>query len=315
MTEERVSVSTIKPGMKIQGTYLVAEKNLAYSQKGNPYLNLRLRDKTGDIEARVWDNAIAIGDRFEKGDVINVTARVVLFREMTQLSIMDVTPVEESSIDPADYSPTTRHDIDDMFTRLTGYIEGMTDVSLKQLLTLIFTDEKIRDDFKKAPAAKGFHHSYIGGLLEHTLSVVTLLDAITAHYPEVNRDLVIAGGILHDIGKIEELSFRKMIDYTDEGRLIGHIVLGLELLDRHLAKIDDFPEKTAMELRHILLSHHGILEYGSPKRPKSREALIVNYVDDLDAKVNAFQGFMESADDDATWTPFHRLLERFIYKG
>ena len=169
---------------------------------------------------------------------------------------------------------------------------------------------------KEAPAAKGFHHVYIGGLLEHTLSVTRLLDLVCNHYHGINRDLVITGGILHDIGKIHEFSYGRIIDYTDEGRLIGHIVMGAEMVDNRIASLKGFPAGLAMELRHLLLSHHGELEFGSPKRPKTVEALIVHYIDDLDAKVNAFQEFIDvSPDDESTWTPFHRLLDRVIYKG
>jgi 3'-5' exoribonuclease len=184
------------------------------------------------------------------------------------------------------------------------------------LLHLFFNDEKIAALFKKAPAAKGFHHVYIGGLLEHTLSVIRLLDQMTNHYQGINRDILITGGILHDIGKIYEYSYDSIFDYSDQGRLIGHIVIGIEMLDAKIAALGDFPERLAMELRHLILSHHGTQEFGSPKRPKTLEALIVHFIDDLDAKVNAFQEFIEeSRDDDSAWTPFHKLFERFIYKG
>jgi 3'-5' exoribonuclease len=157
---------------------------------------------------------------------------------------------------------------------------------------------------------------YIGGLLEHTLSVIRLLDKIIQHYKGVDRDLVITGGILHDIGKIYEYTYDSIFDYSDQGRLIGHIVIGIEMLDAKIAAIEEFPKQLAMELRHVILSHHGTYEFGSPKRPKTLEALIVHHIDDLDAKINAFQEYIEgSGDDDSNWTPFHRLFERFIYKG
>jgi 3'-5' exoribonuclease len=185
------------------------------------------------------------------------------------------------------------------------------------LLHAFFHDEKIAALFKKAPAAKGFHHVYIGGLLEHTLSVIRLLDQLAHYYEGINRDLLITGGLLHDIGKIYEYSYDSIFDYSDQGRLIGHIVIGIEMLDTKIASLEDFPEHLAMELRHLVLSHHGTHEFGSPKRPKTLEALIVHHIDDLDAKVNAFQEFIEdsSDNDDSRWTPFHKLLERFIYKG
>ena len=184
------------------------------------------------------------------------------------------------------------------------------------LLQAFFEDETIAALFRRAPAAKGFHHVYIGGLLEHTLSVVRLLDRAAGHYAGVNRDLLIAGGILHDIGKIYEFSYERIVEYSDPGRLVGHIVMGVEMVDAKIAAIPDFPEQTAMELRHLILSHHGVLEYGSPKRPKTLEALIVHYMDDLDAKVNAFQEYIrEARDEESDWTPYHRLFDRYIYKG
>jgi 3'-5' exoribonuclease len=203
-----------------------------------------------------------------------------------------------------------------MFAELLVIVEQIQTPCLKDLLLAFFRDEQIVKLFKKAPAAKGFHHVYLGGLLEHTLSVIRLLDLAARHYTGVNRDLLLTGGILHDIGKIYEFQYDRLIDYSDAGRLVGHIVMGVEMLDARIAKIEGFPENLAMELRHLILSHHGTLEYGSPKRPKTLEAMIVHYIDDLDAKVNAFQTFTSGTpDSESNWTPFHRLFERYIYKG
>jgi 3'-5' exoribonuclease len=313
---KNIYVKNIEAGDRINDRFLVTEKNMAVSQKGSPYLNLRLRDKTGEIEGRVWENAAHLNRIFQKGDVIEVRSRAVNYRNITQLSISQIAKMEDSDTNPADYSPASKSDIDEMFQELMFFVEKITTPSLKELLTSIFSDDKILYAFKKAPAAKGLHHFYIGGLLEHTLSVTRLLDLTANHYNRINKDLLITGGILHDIGKIHELSYKKIIDYTDVGRLIGHIVIGLELIDEKIASIKDFPEQLALELKHIVLSHHGALEYGSPKRPKTLEALIVNMIDDLDAKVNAFQEFIDGAsDDESDWTPYHRLFERFIYKG
>jgi 3'-5' exoribonuclease len=313
---KNIYVKDIEAGDRINDRFLVTEKNMAVSQKGSPYLNLRLRDKTGEIEGRVWENAAHLNRIFQKGDVIEVRSRAVNYRNITQLSISQIAKMEDSDTNPADYSPASKSDIDEMFQELMFFVEKITTPSLKELLTSIFSDDKILYAFKKAPAAKGLHHFYIGGLLEHTLSVTRLLDLTANHYNRINKDLLITGGILHDIGKIHELSYKKIIDYTDVGRLIGHIVIGLELIDEKIASIKDFPEQLALELKHIVLSHHGALEYGSPKRPKTLEALIVNMIDDLDAKVNAFQEFIDGAsDDESDWTPYHRLFERFIYKG
>lgn len=314
--EKRVFVKDIDAGSKVNDVFLVTEKNMAVSQKGSPYLNVRLRDRTGIIEARIWENAAELNKLFQRGDVIEVRARAVSYRNTIQLTVNDVKKLDDSDLDPADFSPTTSYDVDEMFDTLKQYIEEITSPHLQELLRAIFSEEKILYAFKRAPAAKGLHHSYIGGLLEHTLSVTRLLVKTADHYKNVNRDLLITGGILHDIGKIYELSFTKIIDYTDRGRLIGHIVLGVELVKEQIASLESFPEQLALELEHILLSHHGVLEYGSPKRPKTLEAVIINMIDDLDAKVNAFQEFIDNANDnDSSWTPYHRLFERFIYKG
>jgi len=315
LTPKSVFIKDIRPGDIINDSFLAFEKNMAVTLKGNPYLNLRLRDKTGEIDGRVWDNAEALSSAFKRGDVIFIKAKATSYRDVTQLTITNIAVLDDDAVDPADYSPQSRSDRDEMFGALKEIVSSVANPSLRALLDALFDDPEIAGALRTAPAAKGFHHSYIGGLLEHTLSVTRVLDAIVPFYPQADRDLVITGGILHDIGKISELSFTKMIDYTDEGRLIGHIVLGLELLNRKIAGIEGFPENLAMKLRHIMVSHHGELEFGSPKRPKTLEALLVNYVDDLDAKANAFREFMNDADDDSDWTPYHRLLERFLYKG
>ena len=305
-----------RPGDKILDSFLVAEKNLAFSQKGSPYLNLRLKDRTGEVEGKIWENADEWDKKFKKGDVIQVQSRAVSFKNTLQLSIHDVEKLDEADINPADFFPSAGRDIEEMFTELMSYVGEMETPYLKSLLESFFRDEAIATLFKKASAAKTFHHVYIGGLLEHTLSVIRLLEQVADHYNGIDRDMLITGGLLHDIGKIYEFSYDRIIDYSDEGRLVGHIVIGVEMLDKKIATINDFPDLAAMELRHLLLSHHGTQEFGSPKRPKTLEALIVHHIDDLDAKVNAFQTYIdESPDDDSKWTPFHRLFERFIYKG
>jgi 3'-5' exoribonuclease len=309
-------IKDIRSGEKIYDSFLVTEKNLAYSQKGSPYLNLRLKDRTGEVEGKIWENANEWDKQFKKGDIIRIQSRAVNFRNTLQLSILDVQKMDDSSINPEDYFPVARRDIEEMFVEMMTYVEEIRNPYLKSLLEAFFKDDTISMMFKKAPAAKTFHHVYRGGLLEHTLSVVRLLEIVTDHYDGVDRDLLITGGLLHDIGKIYEFSYDNITDYSDQGRLVGHIVIGVEMLNTKIATIDAFPEALAMELRHLLLSHHGTHEFGSPKRPKTVEALMVHHIDDLDAKMNAFQGFIEeSGDDESHWTPFHRLFERFIYKG
>ncbi len=316
MTAKSFYVKDIKTGDRVNEIFLAAEKNLAYSQKGSPYLNLRLRDRTGEVDGKIWENALAWDKAFKKGDLIRIQARALSFKNAIQLSIIELRKVEDAEVDLADYFPVAKRDREAMFAELLAYCGQVKTPCLAALLQAFFRDAKIVDLFRRAPAAKGFHHIYIGGLLEHTLSVVRLLDLAAAHYQGINRDLLITGGILHDIGKIYEFSFDRIVDYSDAGRLIGHIVMGVEMIDSKIASIPDFPEQTAMELRHLMLSHHGVLEFGSPKRPKTLEALIVHYMDDLDAKVNAFQETIrEDRDGESDWTAYHRLFDRYIYKG
>lgn len=307
-------VKNIVPGDTVEDTFLVSEKYMAISQKGNPYVNLRLRDRTGEIEARIWDNAEAMGGLFHKGDIVRVRGRALSYKDSLQLSVSEVGRTADGEYHPADYYPASKENTAEMCAALRDCIGTVTNPYLQALLTAVFDDKDIADSFCLAPAAKGFHHSYVGGLLTHTMSTTQLLQKMADHYPQADRDLLIAGGMLHDIGKIAELSFKKMFDYTDEGRLIGHIVLGIEIINKKIAAIENFPATLAIELRHILLSHHGMLEYGSPKRPKTLEALIVYYADDLDAKVNAFREFMDESDGETNWTPYHRLLDRFLYR-
>ena len=313
---KKIYVEQIKAGDKVNDLFLVEEKNLAISQKGSPYLSLRLKDKTGQLDGRIWDNATQTDKVFKKGDIVCIQSRAVSFKGVIQLSILDVRTAVLEEMTWEDFLPTVKGDVDAMFAELMAFAGQVTSQPLKALLDAFFTDGEITALFRRAPAAKGFHHVNIGGLLEHTLSVTRLLAMVADHYPRSNRDLLIVGGILHDIGKIYEFTYQSNIDYSDEGRLIGHIIIGLEMLDAKLTTIPDFPAKLAMELRHLILSHHGMLEYGSPKRPKTVEAMIVHQIDDMDAKVNAFQEHIDGSDDnDSDWTPFHRLFERYIYKG
>jgi 3'-5' exoribonuclease len=316
VTDKTIFVKDIRTGDRVNEVFLAGDKNLAYSQKGSPYLNIRLRDRTGEVDGKVWENALTWDRVFKKGDLIRIQARALSFKNAIQLSIIELRKVEDAEVELADYFPVAKGDRSAMFAEILSYCAQVKTPCLSELLHAFFRDEKVAELFRRAPAAKGFHHIYIGGLLEHTLSVVHLLDLAAGHYAGINRDLLITGGILHDIGKIYEFSFDRIVEYSDPGRLVGHIVMGVEMVDARIAAIPDFPEQTAMELRHLILSHHGVLEFGSPKRPKTLEALIVHYMDDLDAKVNAFQETIRGArDEESDWTPYHRLFERYIYKG
>jgi 3'-5' exoribonuclease len=308
-------LQNIKQGDLVRSSFLVVEKNMAFSQKGSPYLNLRLKDKTGEVDGKIWENAAELDQRFKRGDIVHVEGRAIHYKNALQITVSDIKAIPLEETNPADYLPSTQKDPEAMFHELMGFVDKMKNKHLQELLRRFFENEETADLFKKAPAAKGFHHIYLGGLLEHTLSVTRLLEKTAEHYPELDSDLLIAGGILHDIGKIREFSFHQIIEYSDEGRLIGHIVMGVEMVDKKIAELDNFPAQLALELRHIILSHHGEFEFGSPKRPKTLEALVVHYIDDMDAKFNAFKTFMkEASDKDSDWTPYNRLLERYLYK-
>lgn len=315
MKTKKIYLKEIRQGDKVVSSFLVTEKNMAFSQKGLPYLTVRLKDKTGEIESKVWDNAVQFDQRFKKGDVIAIEGRAVNYKNAVQISIMEINKIPEDEVDPADYLPAVNADVDALFSEILGYIEKVKNKYLKALLDAFFKDEKTASLFRRAPAAKGFHHIYLGGLLEHTLSVVRLLDKVADHYQNLNKDMLMTGGILHDIGKIHEFSYDSIIEYSDEGRLIGHIVMGVEMINKKTAAIEGFPEQLALELRHIILSHHGEFEFGSPKRPKTLEALAVHYIDDLDAKFNAYQTFMaDSTSSGSDWTAYNRFLDRYLYK-
>lgn len=315
MKEKNRFLKDIKQGDLVSSSFLVAEKNMAFSQKGSPYLNVRLKDKTGEVDGKIWENAPDLDKQFKRGDIVHVEGRAVSYKNTLQITVNNIKTIPADETEPADYLPSAQTDPDTMFHELMGFVDKMDNKHLRALLLSFFADETIANLFKRAPAAKGFHHIYLGGLLEHTLSVVRLLDMASGHYPELDKDLLITGGILHDIGKIHEFSFSHLIDYTDEGRLIGHVVMGVEMVDKKIATLENFPMQLALQLRHIILSHHGEFEFGSPKRPKTLEALVVHYIDDMDAKFNAFKTFMKDASDkDSDWTPYNRLLERYLYK-
>jgi len=305
----------IKQGDKVSSSFLIAEKNMAFSQKGAPYLNVRLKDKTGELDGKVWDKAIEFDGLFKKGDIIAVEGRATNYKNVIQISITGIKKCPWDEVEPTDYLPGSKGDVEAMYGALLEHVELVRSTPLKELLCAFFRDEKTAALFKRAPAAKGFHHIYLGGLLEHTLSVVRLLEKTAGHYQTLNKDMLIAGGLLHDIGKIYEFSYDQLIDYSDEGRLIGHIVMGVEMIDKKIATIPGFPANLALELRHIILSHHGEFEFGSPKRPKTMEALVVHYVDDLDAKLNAFETFIADAGNtDSDWTNYNRFFERYLYR-
>jgi len=309
-------VKDITEGARVESSFLVSRKETGLSKAGKPYLTMVLTDRTGELDARIWDDITALGAGFAKDDIVFVKGAAISYQGRIQLNIVDIKRAKEGGFSLQDFLPSSAKDPGAMMAEFDGMIAGVKDAHIRGLLESIFSDKEIRELFTLAPAAKTMHHPYLGGLLEHTLSLCVLGKFVAAHYGGgVNSDLLLAGLMLHDIGKIYELSYSKAFDYTDRGRLIGHISIGVELVGSKIKGLKDFPEDLSMLLKHILLSHHGLLEFGSPKRPKTLEALLVYYLDDLDAKTNSIQAVMEKRGGEGNWTEYQRILERYIYKG
>lgn len=312
---KRQFIKDIKEKGRVEDAFLVTKKETGVSKAGKPYLSLKIADRTGELDARVWDDAENISKKFQKDDVVNIKGYAVAYLGGLQVNVSDAVKAGLSGGDIADFLPASKRDRKEMMAELKGIISSMADAHLKGLLNSIFADPDVHDRFMTAPAAKAMHHPYIGGLLEHVLSICGLASCVCEHYRgRMDRDLVIAGAILHDVGKIYELSYARSFDYTDEGRLLGHITLGVEMITSKMAP--DFPRDKAMLLKHMMLSHHGRFEYGSPKRPKTLEAHVLYYLDDLDAKVAAINSLVDSSGmDGPVWSPYQKIFERAIYLG
>ena len=307
-------VSDIKDNDQVRGQYLVKSKRMGSTKKGDPFLSLTLGDRSGEIEARVWERANPLSALFAEGDILEVEAAAGSYRGEVQLTVSDLKPVREVR-DPSLFVEVTRQDVTKMMLSLRELLRKIESPEIKSLIDRFLSDSSFVHLFKRAPAAKNFHHSTLGGLLEHTLSVCRLALLVAEHYPELNRDLLLAGAFLHDIGKVRELGVVTSIDYTDEGRLIGHLSLGVSMLDEKLAAMKDFPEEIALRLKHLILSHHGEYEFGSPKKPAFLEAFALHLIDDLDAKMNGLGRFIEKDRQEGRWTDFNRLFDRYFLKG
>ena len=308
-------ITDIRAGDRVDDIFVLSEKILSQKRDGNNFLNVTLSDKTGTIKGVVWDNVDQIAAGITSGDFAHVNGSVSDYRGTLQVVIKKMAPFSSDRIDPSDFLPQTSRDIEGMFERLVKRTDSITTDYLKALIDAFFKDKEFVNKFKTAPAGKKMHHAYIGGLLEHTLSMVSLADKIAGHYSGIDRDLLLSGAILHDIGKIDEFEYQFKIDYSDKGRLLNHIVIGIKMVDDKLSGIEHFPEDQMLLLKHMIVSHHGTREFGSPEPPKTIEAVLLNYIDEIDSKVNAIRDFIASEDPDETWTSYHRLLERHFYKG
>ena len=308
-------IETLREGERINDVYLCKYKQSAVTKNGKPYENVILQDKTGTIDAKIWEpNSMGI-DEFDMMDYVAVVGDVSSFQGALQVSIKRVRKVREGEYDPANYLPVSEYDIEDMYKQLLGFVNGIKNPYLSRVAKHFFVDDtEFVKQFKFSSAAKSVHHGFVGGLLEHTLSVLKLCQFYVKQYPILNEDLLYTAALCHDIGKVYELSAFPLNDYTDDGQLLGHIVMGCELVGEQIRAIDGFPKKLGNELKHCILAHHGELEYGSPKKPALVEAVALNFADNTDAKMETMKEIFKAAGDQNDWLGFNRLLESNIRK-
>jgi 3'-5' exoribonuclease len=308
-------LSDLKPNQVITTTLLVHIKDVRQKKSGEPYLSLLLGDRTGEIDAKMWDNVADVMDTFDRDDFVKVKGLFQVFQNRTQLTIHKMTRVVDTEVDFADYFPASQRDPAEMFAELRMIAAGIQNPHLRALLDAFLNDEPLAKMYRIAPAAKHVHHAYLGGLIEHVLSVCSLCRSAAEHYKYVDIDLLLTGAILHDVGKVAELTYERSFGYSTEGQLLGHIVIGLRLLHDKLQRFPDFPAKLRVLVEHLIVSHHGELEFGSPKVPLFPEALLLHHLDNLDSKMECMRSLV--ANDrhvDGCWTGYNTSLERSLLK-
>jgi 3'-5' exoribonuclease len=315
---------SIRDQDRVSSPFLIKYSAVATGKTGKAYMNVVLTDKSGDIEARIFDQVPKFNSQAVKDAFVQIEGHAQSFNGRIQIHIKDLTVLREDEVEAEEYLPASFLNPEKIYAEAKTIIASMQDPYYRALLESIFVDDaEIVERFKRAPAAKNFHHAYPVGLLEHVVSIAKTLDFLANHYaPHVDRDLLLVGGFLHDLAKIWELQYEKTTDYTTEGRLIGHLVMGAELIDRKIRSLDaqagrlpaPFPIEKALLAKHVVLAHHGKMEYGSPKEPACLEAVIIHMIDDLDSKVNAIRVFIEQDQNPGMWTLLNRNYERFFYK-
>ncbi|MGH9743327.1 MAG: 3'-5' exoribonuclease YhaM family protein [Candidatus Acidiferrum sp.] len=290
--------------------FLVHEKEIRNTRAGKSYLRIELGDRSGSIEAVMWDQVDAVAKDIDRGDVVKVNARVESYRNKLQLTLQQLRRAKPEEVDLADFLPHTKEDVGKLWAQLLEYADSISDPWLKKLVNAIIGDPAIAARYKRAPAAKVMHHAYLGGLLEHVVGLCGLAKQISAHYPELNADLLLTVAILHDVGKLEELCYDRAIGYTVEGQLLGHIVMELETVSKAMDAIEGFPANLKAVVQHLLISHHGQYEFGSPKLPMIREALVFHYLDDMDSKMAAVRAALAVASGEEEWSAYSAALGR-----
>ncbi|MBR1758032.1 MAG: HD domain-containing protein [Lachnospiraceae bacterium] len=302
------TIQELREGDNVSQVFLCKNKQALRTRAGKTYYSLQLQDKTGQLDGKIWDLSSGI-DYFDSMDYIHVEGQIVVFQNAPQLNVYRVRMAQSGEYDPADFVPTTEKNIADMKVLLGKYVASVKDVYLNQLLQKFFGNEAFLETFAAHSAAKSVHHSFMGGLLEHTLNVTRNADYMARYYPFLKRDLLITAALLHDVGKTRELSRMPENDYTDEGNMLGHIYMGAEMIHDQVITIEGFPKLLEEELKHCILAHHGELEFGSPKKPELAEALALHMADNMDAKLETFYEIMRNAEPNETWMGYQKLFE------
>ncbi len=311
-------IKDLRPGDELISFVVLRKKEMKSKRDSDEsYLSLEFGDASGRITGTIWENVHEHYNTLEKGDIVKVKAKVINFKERPHLNIQNIRNAEDNDeYDLTQLIAVVPKNRDELFSHLDELIAGVENPYLKTLLNMIFSDAEIRKNLRNAPAGKLWHHNYLGGLLEHTLAVTDISDKVGQMYPETNRDLLIAGALLHDIGKIDAYNYKTMIDFTDEGRLVGHIVIGAQLVSDKIKLVDNFPEKLKMQIIHLILSHQGKLEQASPVLPMTIEGIILYYADELDSKANAFSRIRKKEKRaGSNWSSYVQLLNRYLYFG
>jgi 3'-5' exoribonuclease len=311
MKEFYISDCTRRENKIITSNFVVVSKQIKPKKTGEPYLALTLGDRSGQLEAKMWDNVEEVLNAFEQDDFLKIKGLVNKYKNRFQLTIHKLRKLGESEIEFSDYLPKTTRNIDELWQTLTDFVASFQNLYLKSLVQAFMSDPEIAAAYRNAPAAKTLHHAYIGGLLDHVVSLFRSCDLVCRNYPQVNRDLLLTGAFLHDIGKIHELAYNRSFSYTTRGQLLGHMIIELEMLQAKLALVPDFPVELKTLLEHLIISHHGEYEFGSPKLPMFPEALLLHYMDDLDSKMEAMRAHFErEADLESPWTSYNASLGR-----
>jgi 3'-5' exoribonuclease len=314
-------VQNLSDGEAVEDVFLITDKQLRANRNGNLYLQLELRDRTGSISARLWNAGEPLVHSFDAGDFLLVKGKVQLFQGALQMILSHVDRIETQKVTLADFLPHTEHDVSRLLERLRSFMLRINDHHLRALAECFLMDEPLVDALCRVPAGIRHHHAYLGGLLEHVVTLLDAADRLLPLYPGLNRDLLITGIFLHDIGKVRELSFGKTFAYTNEGQLLGHLVIGIEMLNEKAAGVPEltgepFPPELLMRLKHMILSHHGSYEFGSPRLPMTPEAIALHYLDNFDAKVHSFtRDIREDPNPKSAWTAFSPALQRRLFKG